>query len=926
MNPDSHKPLAAQATPKGSPYCVSNPQNKPTSPEDNSTDAHCFNAEKVSERDGKDSDSAANNDLASDRKLAIIGAEDAVHIELKDQNSTEHKEAEESEDELDRIPPDFQLCKKHRRANYMRKAAAESLEHNLPEERCKCCSKVFKNSKYKLCDKTKSFGMHGFGISLYFTMVKHMLRILAFVFVGCLAVFLIYLNGGISEWKMFDLDFETWERIAGEDYDDVFFNKYSLGRLTEEELSSSMAIGVALLIVLFFFPWVQFNSRLRGDNIKLDTNNLTPADYTVMLQGVPAAGMTDEEMMREIDVVVNREIGASAAVPLKTLKVTPAYDLTNFTKLSKELEKIKKKKIIIENYRRRLKDQGVTEDLTGKYPKGFEKEDYQTIVNSYKEKKKEIERLTSPEEHTRLKLVFATFTHTASDALLSRYYLGMLKGCFLKPRLHIAGTPVTVLRAPEPEDVNWQNLVHTRFSRIPRIVLNWFLTLIILGACLAGTIFVSRLSEEYHEDSEEHDELPWLSVLFSGITMCINAILCFAIPNVTKLERLGSQTGYYCSVAIKLSVSLFLNNAVIPFITYTRSIYFTEGGFLMTVCTNWALICIVDPLTEVFDVWYLVAKLKWWLVKRKGSESTLTQREANVALEPCEVSMVTKYAELMNIMFYTSFYALLFPPGILITAVGLGLHYWVTKYLMITRYKVPKISGEIALNSMIFVGWMFPLLALVSTQVVIVRLKDDLKISYWLTLALPLILIAALFAIRHLLGYYKKSMSTTILYRIFVGNPKLSALFFNKFKDVPYDPFRFGMVDYKISNPVTKPEGIRELVNYCNANAKTEEQKAIAQKLYCNIQLLANSYTSLLPEKYGKSSATKVYENLVHGLFAAHCARPHEVQTPCSETKCRLNSAEPANSEHIPTLLQPVYQPNFVLRPQVNAPEALDKD
>ena len=81
-------------------------------------------------------------------------------------------------------------------------------------------------------------------------------------------------------------------------------------------------------------------------------------------------------------------------------------------------------------------------------------------------------------------------------------------------------------------------------------------------------------------------------------------------------------------------------------------------------------------------------------------------------MEPYEINVPTKFAQTISMLFYTAFYATFFPAGIIFTLVGLGFHYWIGKvrslthpqYLMINRYKVPRIGGDIALYSMQLIG------------------------------------------------------------------------------------------------------------------------------------------------------------------------------------------------------------------------------
>ena len=181
------------------------------------------------------------------------------------------------------------------------------------------------------------------------------------------------------------------------------------------------------------------------------------------------------------------------------------------------------------------------------------------------------------------------------------------------------------------------------------------------------------------EDASSTITLIAMNLAFSDVNVVINTLLCFIMPIITHLEHLGTKTSYDSSVAFKLTIALILNSGVLPIIVYKKEMYFTDGGFLMSVWMNWLCICILSPILELFNVGYLLKMIQWALIRSKKSKSILTQREANIELEPYEISMISKYSETINIMLYTAFYLLLFPPGILITLAGLFIQYWVTK-------------------------------------------------------------------------------------------------------------------------------------------------------------------------------------------------------------------------------------------------------
>jgi len=515
--------------------------------------------------------------------------------------------------------------------------------------------------------------------------------------------------------------------------EEVFYYNKLFILVIQTESATCLVIATVAFMVVFYLSWVQFNSKLDALDTKLNIDNLTPADYTVMLSNVPVEQMTDEEIIHEFEMSVHTSLHGETSQPVKIKKIVHAYDLTPYTEKVTELRDLRRQKRSIDTYREAYKKRGtkmghtVTEDEISKvYPESCKDCDYKKISERIQELTKVLDEYNhlDASKITKLGIVFVTFSHTLSDDISDKYRVGPISYLLGWSGYQMRHSQVMVEEAPEAQDVQWDNLGTSFLNRTCRVILNWFILLVILIICLVANIFVSQKNKQYADEAGDNKAfLIALSIIFSAITMFINMVLCFAIPVITSYERLSTATGYDSSVAFKLSFALFLNSAIIPIITYQKQVYFTDGGFLMTIWLNWLCICFLNPIFDVFDIWYWMDMCKWSRIKKEGENCLLTQREANIALEPYQIYLPTKFAQTINIMFYTAFYMILFPAGIIITIAGYFIQYWLTKYLMITRYSVPKCSGDIAMYSMDLIGGVCLCLFLVFYDIMLLK-KD----------------------------------------------------------------------------------------------------------------------------------------------------------------------------------------------------------
>jgi hypothetical protein len=130
-------------------------------------------------------------------------------------------------------------------------------------------------------------------------------------------------------------------------------------------------------------------------------------------------------------------------------------------------------------------------------------------------------------------------------------------------------------RAPEPSDINWQNMGIGAGRRCCQTGFVWFITSIILGICIAiiQTIKTKEdeIKNEYEEavlkgkkmtDSEKQ-YVQGVSAASSISIWVLNASLKFVVRRLTMEEKHSSITRLNISVGLKLTLARFINSSLL---------------------------------------------------------------------------------------------------------------------------------------------------------------------------------------------------------------------------------------------------------------------------------------------------------------------------------------------------------------------------
>lgn len=141
---------------------------------------------------------------------------------------------------------------------------------------------------------------------------------------------------------------------------------------------------------------------------------------------------------------------------------------------------------------------------------------------------------------------------------------------------YFKGKWVIVNRAPEPTDIFWENL-NLKFSRRCKWqFITYLLTLIVLLIAFGINIGIFYIKIELQKVGDEEkggtsSGVYWLvrilTISVSLFTAFVNAILGRIIRYFSSQEKHPTYSAYHMSVAIKLSIAMFLNTGIIPILS-----------------------------------------------------------------------------------------------------------------------------------------------------------------------------------------------------------------------------------------------------------------------------------------------------------------------------------------------------------------------
>ena len=258
-------------------------------------------------------------------------------------------------------------------------------------------------------------------------------------------------------------------------------------------------------------------------------------------------------------------------------------------------------------------------------------------------------------------------------------------------------TNLSANKAPEPEDVIYENLEYSYIERNFRTFIVYIISLVLIIICFGIYIGINILQDKIN-DKAIHKILSYIiSLINTCVSSALNYIFQMILDFLTKMEKQYTMTEYYRSYSVKLTLFSFFTSAVVPLIC---ELIKNSDGYQILISNMLMMFLVnafVTPIMWTMNFTYFLKKFRIYMIERKvdpDSRHNMTQRELNDLYELPSMSISYKYSYLAKTLLMTFLYIPIFPLGIVISLVGFILGYLLEKFNYAHMYKRPEMLNH----------------------------------------------------------------------------------------------------------------------------------------------------------------------------------------------------------------------------------------
>ncbi|KAL4487639.1 hypothetical protein ABPG72_017428 [Tetrahymena utriculariae] len=379
---------------------------------------------------------------------------------------------------------------------------------------------------------------------------------------------------------------------------------------------------------------------------------------------------------------------------------------------------------------------------------------------------------------------------------------------------------LTVSKAPEPGDINWENIEVSSLSKILRRSISIFVSAGLIGCCYVIIFYIQQSQDNYKRKQTNYQLVQGYAMLTSLSVLLINQLLQLTIAELAKYESFNSKTRTIISVAKKSGLVQFINTTIVQFfVNFVQNIrdVWVYGGLVYDITI---LLIYNIGLPSIIQALQIPQILKWmqqklFLRKSQKEQQRLTQVQVHDIFERAQFDLAPPFASAVNTLLLSCFYAQLIPLGVVFSIVSLILQMFTNKYLLLRRQSMPIPYGAelpLEMNDL----YLEIIIFFFSLGCFIFELLLNSEISNCVIAQLSISCAYFLFPInKYINKIFKQDLN--FVESISYSDAKVQGHF---------------ATDYDRKNPLLKTEAIKRYVDFAIDNEKDPQKKEFLKNLF----------------------------------------------------------------------------------------------
>ena len=190
-------------------------------------------------------------------------------------------------------------------------------------------------------------------------------------------------------------------------------------------------------------------------------------------------------------------------------------------------------------------------------------------------------------------------------------------------------------RAPEPEDIIFENLESSLKSKLENIFCITFVSTIICFISLAinGLLFYFQESIEKSEDQNGKTLILYvLSFLISIANSGIDLVLGIVLEKIIKRQKSYTLTNFYTSYSLTLTFLWFLNSCILPIVLDIINSKEEHEVLTSNMIIKFLFNSFVEPIMWTINIKFVYKKFKKCIIEQK-EKINYNQKELNELYE-----------------------------------------------------------------------------------------------------------------------------------------------------------------------------------------------------------------------------------------------------------------------------------------------------